>query len=468
MFKIGSERVHLIGVGGAGMSALARLIQGIGGDLTGSDRGTSPLMEDLRAEGLHLWVGHRPEQVHGENGYVVRSAAVPDDDPELLECERRGFTPLLYAEAIGRLSEGKRTLAIGGTHGKTTTTGLTIAAARGAGLDPSHIVGGEVPELGGNGYGGHDDVLIVEACEFNRSFHNLKPHAAAILNLDHDHFDCYPSTDDLHDAFAGYVNNVRRGGAVLIEESVPANIVDEVCTTVRVLRVGSGLFADIRAVGLTDLEQPGCFEFTPVLEGRELPRVRLSLPGRFQVQNALFALGLVEAAGGDLEGACEGLASFAGVRRRFEMHEIDDRVGLVNDYAHHPAEIKAVLRAARRRFPGRPLLVAFQPHQHRRTLHLFDEFVEALAEADKLLICPIYGARESEEVRKTVSHLTLIEALRERGARAEDAGPVEGLAQRVLAMRKAQDLVLVLGAGDIDDAVTDIVDRARGGIGVAS
>ena len=167
------------------MSGLARLLAGVGGEISGSDSVGGAVIKCLADEGQAVWSGCQPERIGGADGYVIRSAAVPASDPEVQECVRRGFTSLLYAEAVGRLSEGRRTLAIGGTHGKTTTTGLTVAALRGAGLDPSHLIGGEVPELGGNGHGGTDQGFVVEACEFNRSFHNLRPFGAAILNLDH-------------------------------------------------------------------------------------------------------------------------------------------------------------------------------------------------------------------------------------------------------------------------------------------
>ncbi len=455
LVRIGSERVHLVGVGGAGMSALARLFHGIGGDLTGSDRAANAVVTALQAEGVRVWGGQHPERIEGEDGYVVRSAAVPLSDPEVEECERRGFTSLLYAETVGRLSEGKRTFAVGGTHGKTTTTGLTVAALRGAGLDPSHLIGGEIPELGGNGYGGRDDLLVVEACEFNRSFHQLRPYGAAILNLDHDHFDCYPSTEDLIEAFAGYAARVRSGGTLFVEETVPDLVVQTISDDVRVIRVGSGLFAELRAVDMED--DLGRYSFTPMMLGERLPRVTLSVAGRFQVMNALFAIGMVMMTDGDIEGACEGLSEFAGIRRRFEMHEGPKGGLLVNDYAHHPEELRVVLRAARKRFPGRRVFAVFQPHQHRRTLHLFDGFAEVLATTDHCLIPEIYGAREDEEIRAAVSAEGLAGAVSARGASCEGGMAVVDTAQRVLEQYQDGDLVMVLGAGDIDQIVDQIV-----------
>ncbi len=453
--RLNSQRFHLVGIGGSGMSGMARLLRGRGADVSGSDQTTSQVLAGLQQAGVQAWVGCRPESIVGENGYVVRSAAVPETDPEVKECIRRGFTSLLYAEAVGRLSEGRRTLAIGGTHGKTTTTGLTVSGLRGAGLDPSYLIGGEVPELGGNGHGGASEEFVVEACEFNRSFHNLLPFGAAILNVDHDHFDCYPTTEDLVEAFAGYLARVRPGGTALVEESVPRTVLERVRTDARILTVGSGLWADVRAVEIG--ENLGRYSFVPKVQGRRLPRIQLALSGRHNVHNALFALGLGFVAGADLEGMGQGIARFTGVRRRFELREGPAGGVLVNDYAHHPAEIRAVIHAARRRFPGRRLLVAFQPHQFQRTLCLLPQFAEALAEAEQAVVADIYGARESAEMRASVTADDLVQAIRSRGGCAEPGGRIDGLSRVVGELRRPDDLVLVLGAGDIDTAVEAIV-----------
>lgn len=450
-----SNRFHLVGVGGSGMSGMARLLRGLDGVVSGSDATDGVVLEALARCGCEVWAGCQPERIAGQDGYVIRSAAVPIADGEVQECVRRGFTSLLYAEAVGRLSEGKRTLAIAGTHGKTTTTGLTVSALRGAGLDPSHLIGGEVPELGGNGHGGTSPEFVVEACEFNRSFHNLRPFGAAILNVDHDHFDCYPSTADLVDAFAGYLARVRPGGVALVEETVPRAVLGSLRSDVRILTVGSGLWADIRAVDVREVT--GRYAFQPMIEGRRLPRIELALSGRHNMMNALFALGLAWVAGADPVGACAGIAAFAGVRRRFELHAGKAGGVLINDYAHHPAEIRAVLHTARKRFPGRRLLVAFQPHQHQRTLALLPQFAEVLAEADQSVVADIYGAREPAEIRASVSAQDLVRAVRERGGRCEPGGSVERLPGLVAGLRSKEDLVLVLGAGDIDRAVEGIL-----------
>jgi UDP-N-acetylmuramate--alanine ligase len=450
-----SNRFHFVGVAGAGTSGLARLLAGSGCVVTGSDASGGAVLDRLSSEGLDVWVGCQPGRVRGQDGYVIRSAAVPAGDAEVQECVRAGFTSLLYAEAVGRLSEGRRTLAIAGTHGKTTTTGLTVAALRSAGVEPSHLIGGEVPELGGNGRWGNSPEFVVEACEFNRSFHNLRPFGAAILNVDHDHFDCFPSTDDLIEAFAGYLARVRPGGTAVLDESVPRAVLASLRGDVRILTVGAGLWSDIRAVEVKD--DLGRFSFVPVVFGRRYPRVQLALSGRHNVTNALFALGLANAAGADLEAACRGIAEFGGVRRRFELHTGSNGSVLVNDYAHHPAEIRAVLSAARRRFPGQRLLAVFQPHQFQRTLCLLPQFAEVLASADESIIVDIYGARESAAMQAAVSAHDLVAAIQHAGGAAVAGGSVDSLPPFVLPRRRDGDVVLLLGAGDIDKALGGIV-----------
>ncbi|MEZ5963320.1 MAG: UDP-N-acetylmuramate--L-alanine ligase [Planctomycetota bacterium] len=453
--KFSSRRVHLVGVGGAGMSGLARLLHGVGADVSGSDSGLSKIMQALVAEGLNVWTGSRPERLHGENGYVVMSAAVPRTDPELVECERRGFRPLLYAEAVARLGEGKRTLALAGCHGKTTTTAMAVAALRGAGYDPSFLIGGEIPELGGNGHGGGTELFVIEACEFNRSFLHYRPFGAAILNFDHDHFDCFPTKEDLESAFAAFLSRVHPGGTVFVHEDVPDAVRRGAREGVAVLSVGTGLFADLRAIEVVD--ETGRCAFTPIVQGQRLPRVQLSVSGRHNVANGLFALGMAVLVGADPEGACRGLAQFGGVRRRFEMHSGSQGGVLVNDYAHHPAEISAVLRTARHRFPGRRLLAAFQPHQHQRTWQLLPKFAESLAPADHCLVADIYGARETLEMRSRVSASDLVAAILSHGASAEATGDVKDLPRRLQSCYHPGDVVLLLGAGDIDQVLDDVV-----------
>jgi UDP-N-acetylmuramate--alanine ligase len=452
------ERAHLVGVGGAGLSGLARLLKGAGVEVVGTDEKPSPVTDGLLAEGIEVRIGHRAENLRFLDGWCVRSAAVPLDNPEVREAARRGLGNLLYAEAVGNLSATCKTITVAGTHGKTSTTAMTVCALRESGIVPSHLIGGEIPELGGNGRAGASDVFVIEACEFNRSFLNLTPFAAAILNVDADHFDCYPEIEDLDASFRAYAERVRPDGVLVVHEMVRDGVFQRLPTRdLRVIRVGSGLFADLRAVEVDERE--GYYRFTPLWRGRRLPAVQLGVRGAFHVHNALAALALAVSSGADEEAACHGVSRFGGVRRRFEIHRGPGGGVLVNDYAHHPAEIRAVLQTARRAFPGQRLVVAFQPHQHLRTHRLLPEFAEALTHADHCLVADIYGAREAAEIRGLVSARDLASRVRELGGVADGGVSLGELPRRIVEEWRPGDLVLILGAGDIADVVEELVQR---------
>jgi UDP-N-acetylmuramate--alanine ligase len=456
--KVPFQFAHLIGIGGSGMSGLARFLHGMGVQVSGSDHVDTDCLEELRELGIQVFLGHSDKSLSFDEGWVIRSAAIPDNNPEVQKARLRGLPCFLYSEAVGKLSEGLRTLAVAGTHGKTSTTALCVSALRAAGLDPSYLIGGQVPGFGGNGKAGSSDLFVVEACEFNRSFHALRPTHAAILNLDPDHFDCYPELRDLEIAFAGYAQSLPPGGRLFVHDDLPSRVLDAIPGGIEVSKIGSGLFADLRAVEVE--EERGCFSFTPLHHEERYPRVQLQLPGHFQVLNALFAMGLAMAAGADPEKAALGLSCFGGVNRRFQIHTGPQGGQLVDDYAHHPAEIVAVLRAARRTFPGRKLIVGFQAHQYSRTRHLLEEFAQALSLADLSVIAEIYPAREDPSLDHGVDGRSLAQAVREAGGKAEYGGSPLDLADRLLPhLEKEGAVPLILGAGELDGLVQELVRR---------
>ena len=282
------------------------------------------------------------------------SAAVPEAHEEWQEALASGSDCKLYSEALGDLSRQIKTVAVAGTHGKTSTTALTVAGMRGGGLDPSFLVGGNVPELGGNGFAGSSPYFVVESCEFNRSFHALQPHVAMLLNLETDHFDCYASFDELVQSFARFAAQVPSGGTVLAHESVPEEALYDVQPGVRVHRVRDTQTGDGQEISAEALVfRSGRVSFEPVLFGRRLSRISLRVLGRFQATNALFALAAAAICGAEAQSAAEGIGRFQGVARRLER--IETRRGpLLFDYAHHPSEIRVVLEAVRDAFPGAP------------------------------------------------------------------------------------------------------------------
>lgn len=449
------ERFHFVGIGGAGMSALARLLHQRGASVTGSDDADGPVLQGLSRLGIPVWSGSHAASIAGDGGCVVRSAAVERTHPEVEACQSVGFESLLYSEVLGRLCAELRPLAVAGTHGKTTTVALLAAALRGGGIDASHIVGGDVPDLGGSGHAGASPWLVLEACEFDRTFHRLQADGVALLNFDHDHVDCYPELGDMLAAYAGFAARVRPGGLLVVPADVPEQVLAEVGVGRQVRRVGWGPPADDHPLDARG--DAGRYSFVPFVFGRRLPRVHLQLPGLFQVQNALFALTLAVWAGADAAGACRGISSLSGVSRRFELRTGPGGGELVNDYAHHPTEIDAVITTAKQRFPGRRILVVFQPHQHQRTRALLGEFAEVLCRADQSLVAEIYGARESEEIRRMTSAGDLVDAVCLAGGQCASAGSLDEIPSAVLDHYRSGDVVLVLGAGDIDRIVDDVV-----------
>ncbi len=446
------QSVHLLGAGGAGVSAAARLLVARGHSVTGHDRGRSPFTAVLEALGVPLAFGaseaqHLPETAAA----VVRSAAVPRDDPQVARASERGLPVWKYAELLGRLAPVGRTAAVAGTHGKTTTSWMTHAAlAAGAGPAAGAIVGGlhrtlrsnaVVPERGG--------WFTVEACEYDRSFLNLAPAAAIVTNIEADHLDCYGDMANLEQAFCRFVARVEPAGLVVLGREVPACVAE--ATRARVWRVGREVEVDLLR------EHRGRFEFRVRGPGWATPYVTLAVPGRFNVENAAAAIALAVGAHGVApRAAAEAVAGFPGAARRFEPWMSVGGIDVVHDYAHHPTEVRVTLEAGRRAFPGRPLHVLFQPHQHSRTARLMDDFVEALRGADRVVVADVYGARKHIDTLDGADAGTLVTRLARARVDAVAGGPPRAAGRELVAGLAAGAAVLVLGAGDIDEIHDDL------------
>lgn len=452
-------RAHLVGITGAGLSSLAAYLSEGGTTVSGSDLRPGPAAGALRGLGIQVRAGHDAANVDFTGGVVVASAAIPAGNPELAEARRRGLRVLKFSDALGEIACERPTLAVAGTHGKTSTGGMLVHALRAAGQDPGYILGGTLmgeSELGGRR--GSDASFVVEACEYDRSFLRLSPWAAAILNVDPDHFDCYPEPQALLEAFRAFLEKIRPGGLAVLSEQASGLLGACESPLHRLLVVGEGPAADLRAVDVAS--RLGCFSFAVEERGRIAARVALQAPGRHLVGNALAALALAREAGADIRHAATGLGRYRGMRRRFEVRRGAGGGLLVSDYAHHPTELKAVLAAGREAFPGRRLVALFQPHQHSRTRCLLGAFAEALAGFDRILLADIYAARDSEADRSAVSSADLARRIQEAGGDVAAVGPVARCLESVLAaFDPASDLLLVLGAGDVEDVASPLLER---------
>lgn len=422
------------------MSALAELFVRRGVKVTGCDANPDGA-PDLGRLGVAV-TPHDPAHVDGARALVVTSA-MPKNHPELARARELGVPVIRRAEALGEVTAGRELVAVAGTHGKTTTTVMTATALAEAGRDPTALVGGRVAAWQGNLLAGGDRLYVVEADEYDRSFLALSPTVAVVTNIEADHLDIYADLADIERAFATFVRGART--IVLCADDGGANALATPSTT-EVIRYGIGS-PDARLVARDVALLPAGSRFEVVFDDEPLGPVRLSVPGRHNVLNALGAVGAGLALGADFASFARGLASFAGAERRFQR--LGERAGVVviDDYAHHPTEIAATLAAARSAFPERRVVVAFQPHLYSRTRDFALEFGSALAAADVVFLTEIYPARE-QPIEGVTSSL-VADALGAAGGRLAWRGRREELASALAVSVEAGDVVLTVGAGDV-------------------
>jgi UDP-N-acetylmuramate--alanine ligase len=457
------KRIHLIGIGGSGLSAIARVLLEMGYVVTGSDRLASPFVRDLEAAGAVIHIGHRPENVASAD-VVVRSSAIPDDNPEVVAARAAGIPVLKRADFLGELMTGRTGIAVAGTHGKTTTTAMIAWVLSVAKTDPTFIVGGVLNDLGVNARAGEGDFFVIEADEYDHMFLGLKPVIEVVTNIEHDHPDCYPTPEDFQQAFLDFAGLLPADGVLVAcaEDAGACRLMDEVEKSGRNLLAYSlrpktphcNRKPDAFATMLIANERGG-FTFSASIIGKPAI-VDLQVPGLHNVRNALAALTVSELVGVSLEQAAEALGRFSGTGRRFEVRGEQGGVTVVDDYAHHPTEIRATLSAARARYPGRRLWAVWQPHTYSRTRALFDDFVAAFEDADQVIITEVYAARESKQA---FSAREIVEAMRRPSvhfiAEIGDVSPY------LLDHIRPGDVVLVLSAGDADQISTQVLDRLK-------
>jgi UDP-N-acetylmuramate--alanine ligase len=399
--------------------------------------------------GVAVYSGHDPSHVEGARAVVV-TAAVPAGHPELVRARELNIPVVPRKEALAALVAGARSVAISGTHGKTTTTVMTTEALTAAGLAPTGIAGGRVSAWGGNAKLAGDDLFVVEADEYDKAFLTLHPTVAVVNNVEPDHLECYGSEAALEDAFVEFAG---RADTVLASADDPGAL--RVAARVRrgVRRFGFSDSADLRITDVT--QRADATEAQITIRGGRTIRARLQVPGIHNLRNAVAALGAVDALGGRLEAAVDALAEFRGVGRRFERLGEHGGVAIVDDYAHHPSELEATLSAARQAFPGRRLVAVFQPHLYSRTEAHGDAMGRALAAADLVIVTEVYAARE--QPIPGVSGRRVADAAARAGADAHFEPARAAVSRRVYDTLRPGDVVLTLGAGDITRVGPELV-----------
>jgi UDP-N-acetylmuramate--alanine ligase len=466
----------MLGIGGCGMSGLARMLAARGAYISGSDKEQSLTTDQLLAEGIDVSFDQDRPWLPERCDLVVATAAIRPDHPQLLAALERNIPTMLYAEALGKCMLGRTGIAVAGTHGKSSTTAMLGCALTDAGLDPTVIVGATSNQLSHGALGaksvgtgfrlgsprvrqgdlqGQPGLLLAEACEFNRSFHNLRPRFASISHVEADHLDVYGTLDAVVDAFhqfAELLPPAAEGGRLLIAHDATQR-----------LRVTSGLSCTVETIGFSpeadwQITFDGSSREVTLQRGRDTVATwRNQLPGAPMAFNAAVAMTLALWSGADPATCARSLQAFEGIDRRMQFKgERPVPLGAVrvyDDYGHHPTEVDSTLRALREaerpEDRGGRLICVFQPHQHSRTRHLMEEFATSFGKADVVLVPPIYFVRDSEEEKQRVTSADLVQRLREKGVAAEDFPSFDAIVERLNSTCTAGDLVVVMGAGPV-------------------
>lgn len=452
------ERPHFIGIGGAGMSGIAKILAQRGAQVAGSDARDSETAQALRAHGATVHIGHAAGHLAPDATCVVVSSAIRADNPELARAAELGIPVVHRSDALAGLMDGLRPIAVAGTHGKTTTTSMLAVSLSALGLDPSYAIGGDLDAPGSNAHHGEGDIFVAEADESDRSFHTYTPQVAIILNAELDHHANYASMEEIYESFETFVGKIPDGGTLVIAhgQAGAAEIAGRVRGNdgLKVVTYGEEPEADVRITKITPRGLTS--EVTVVIDGRMLT-FTVSVPGRHYAHNAVAALAAGVALGIPAHNLASALGKYTGVKRRLQLKGEAAGVQVIDSYAHHPTEMTADLEAIRGAAGDARILVVFQPHLFSRTQELGREMGRALGLADASVVLDIYPARE-DPIPGVTSEI-IIDAARAAGADVTPEHDKGAVADVVAGMAKPGDLVLTMGAGDVTDLGPQILAR---------
>jgi len=447
MIKVLDEKInkiHFIGIGGISMSALAEIMLNEGCIVTGSDRSASKLTEKLKKKGATIYIGHSESNITDQQ-LVVYTAAIPKDNPEIQEAIRKNIPIMDRAEFLGLVMKNyKNSIAVSGTHGKTTTTSMISLILYRACLDPTIMIGGELDAIGGNLKIGNSEYFITEACEYKGSFLNFYPKIAIILNIDADHLDYYKDINEIYDTFIKFSKNISKDGVLIgyAEDERVKQILNS--TSAKTLSYGINE-GDIRATSIR-FDSKGCAEFDVLKNNEIVGTIKLNVPGKHNILNSLAAICCALSLGIDFDIIKNSLYEFTGTHRRFEKKGVKKGITVIDDYAHHPTEIRATIQAAQN-YPHKKLYCIFQPHTYTRTLTLFDEFSKAFNGVDKLILTDIYAAREKD--LGLVNSKMLADAVERNGVDVVYIKDFDEIVKYIEENLSEGDVVITMGAGDV-------------------
>ncbi|MBC9726273.1 UDP-N-acetylmuramate--L-alanine ligase [Streptomyces sp. TRM68367] len=450
------DRPHFIGIGGAGMSGIAKILAQRGAEVDGSDAKESATAQALRALGVTVHIGHAAGHLADDASCVVVSSAIRQDNPELARAAELGIPVIHRSDALAALMDGLRPIAVAGTHGKTTTTSMLAVSLSELGLKPSYAIGGDLDAPGSNALHGEGEIFVAEADESDRSFHQYAPEVAIVLNVELDHHANYASMEEIYESFETFAGRIVRGGTLVIsaDHEGARELTRRLAGAVRTVTYGEAADADVRVTSI--VPQGLRSEVTVLLDGAELT-FTVSVPGRHYALNAVAALAAGAALGVPAPELAPALAAYTGVKRRLQLKGEAAGVQVIDSYAHHPTETTADLEAMRAAAGDSRILVVFQPHLFSRTQELGKEMGESLALADASVVLDIYPARE-DPIPGVTSDL-IIEAARAAGAEVTPVHDKDGVPAVIAGMAKPGDLVITMGAGDVTDLGPRILDR---------
>lgn len=449
-----ASTIHFVGIGGGGMSGIARILLALGADVSGSDVKDSSVLDGLRTLGARIAIGHSEGNVP-QRGVLVVSSAIAEGNPELIAARARGLVVLLRAQALAIIMSQKRAIAIAGTHGKTTTTSMATVALQRCGADPSFAIGAAVTNSGTNAHHGSGDIFVAEADESDGSFLAYKPFGAVITNIELDHVDNFHSLAEMDELFAQFIDSIQGGGFLVacIDDSGVNRALSKIQRTdLSVITYGESSSADLK-IDRISLTQTGSISRV-TWKGRVLGELNLKVPGRHNVANAAATLATALHLGFSIDQLFAGLQSFTGARRRFEIKGEVNGVTVVDDYGHHPTEIRVTLEAARNFAGNGRILVIFQPHRFSRTEKFAAEFAHELSQADHVFLLEIYAA--SEKPIPGTTSLSISKLMKSEKVTYEPSMPV--VIEQVVKMAQRGDLIMTLGAGDVSALGPLIVD----------
>jgi UDP-N-acetylmuramate--alanine ligase len=438
---------HLIGIGGTGLSAIARLLIELGHQVSGSDMVLSPLAQDLVDIGVRVYEGHSADQVMGAD-LIIRSSAVPDSNVEVIAGLNAHIPVVKRVNFLGELTAGKKVIAFAGTHGKTTTTAMCAWVFTKLGLDPSYIIGGVSKDLGTNAHAGSGDHFIIEADEYDRMFLGLRPDMLVLTIIEHDHPDNYPTESEYFQAFRDLTQQVKPGGSIIACKDDPGvvKIIDQVDSSLKVITYGTRKDSNFHVGNLKHIPGRGVsFTINSNFDNKIRLDFNLSIPGQHNALNAAAVISVCSQSCLSIENACQALERYSGVGRRFDILGTVGGVTIIDDYAHHPTEIRATISAARGKYPDRQIWTVWQPHTYSRTKELFEEFKAAFGESDHVIVSEIYASREKQE---DYSSKEVVLSMEHPDAR--QIAELDDISDFLIRNLKSGDILLVLSAGDAD------------------